>query len=409
MDKNINIKKPAADVEAERIMELQQSAAPRSRASSLLTIALSALMIYGFAAAFVILPDRERSDTENRTLKQMPRFSLSSLLSGDFTADFTEYMADQFPLRDSFVGLKGATETILRGGENNSVILGEGGQIAVREDYPDETKLAKNVAAIAAFSDYAENTGVPAVFAAAGRVIDTQDSALPSLYGTECQDRIWDSLSARCAETGAPFLPLRETLREHAAAGEYVYYKTDHHWTTLGAYYAARKVNEAFGGAPLTREDFTPEIAAEDFYGTTWSKAGMHWVKPDTMEYWRWDGDENVTCDIEGRGTIGLYDRDALKTRDKYASFIGGNNALTEIENPAAGGKLLVIKDSFFHSMAPILSKNWSMTVVDLRYYAGPVKLLLDEGDYDGVLILQNMETLTNSTDLEKLRIGIRR
>lgn len=408
MDKNKNIKELSADGEAARIMELQQSLASRSKASSLLTVILSALMIYGLAAAFVILPDKDRSDTENRTLAVAPKFSLSSFLSGDFTADFAEYMADQFPLRDSFVGAKGAVETLLRGGENNGVILGRDGQLAVREDYPDEAKLSKNIAAIAAFSEYADSAGVPILFAAAGRVIDTEDSALPSLYGTSCQDRIWSVLADRCGEAGAPLLPLRETLREHAAAEEYVYYKTDHHWTTLGAYYAAVKINEAFGGAPLSRTDFIPEIAAEDFYGTTWSAAGMHFVAPDKIEYWRWEGDENVTCTIDGKRVIGLYDRDALATRDKYSSFIGGNNALVEIENPAAKGKLLVIKDSFFHSMAPILAKNWNMTVVDMRYYSKPVKLLIDEGGYDGVLILQNMETLTSSTDLEIMRKGLR-
>lgn len=408
MDKNKNIKKISADGEAERIMELQQSLAARREPSAWLTIILSALLIYGLAAAFIILPDKERSDTENRTLATAPKFSIRSLLSGDFTADFAEYMADQFPLRDSFVGLKGAVEIALRGGENNGVMLGEDGQLAVREDYPDEDKLRRNVAAIAAISEYAESAGVPAVFAAAGRVIDTEDGALPPLYGTSCQDRIWNVLADRCAETGAPLLPLRDTLREHAAAGEYVYYRTDHHWTTLGAYYAAEKVNNAFTGATLSRDDFTTEIAAEDFYGTTWSKAGMHFVAPDTIEYWRWEGDENVTCTIDGKRVIGLYDRDALATRDKYSSFIGGNNALVEIENPTAEGKLLVIKDSFFHSAAPILAKNWSMTVVDLRYYSKPVKLLIDEGGYDGVLIMQNMETLTNSTDLEGLRKGIK-
>lgn len=403
-----NKKRLSADSEAERIMEIQQRFAPRGKVSAWLTVILSALLIYGFATAFIILPDKERSDTENRTLAAAPKFSTQSLLGGDFTADFAEYMADQFPLRDSFVGLKGAAEILLRGGENNGVILGDDGQLAVREDYPDEDKLRRNVAAIAAISEYAESAGVPAVFAAAGRVIDTEDSALPSIYGTSCQDRIWSVLEARSSEEGAPLLPLRDTLREHAAEGEYVYYRTDHHWTTLGAYYAAEKVNNAFGGATLSRGDFTPEIAAKDFYGTTWSAAGMHFIAPDTIEYWRWEGDENVTCTIDGKRVIGLYDRDALATRDKYSSFIGGNNGLTEIENPAARGKLLVIKDSFFHSTAPILAKNWNMTVVDLRYYSKPVKLLIDEGDYDGVLIMQNMETLTNSTDLEGLRKGLR-
>jgi hypothetical protein len=405
--KKASAKKISADGEAERIMELQQGAAGRSKFSSLLTALLCAIIIYGFAAAFLILPDRERSDTENRTLAQAPSFSLSSLLSGDFTADFADYMADQFPLRDSLVGLKGAVELILRGGENNGVILGENGQLAVREDYPDEDKLSRSIAAIAVFSDYAEDCGVNTVFAAAGRVIDTEDSALPALYGTACQDRIWGILEDDCEESGVNLLSLRETLRQHAAAGEYVYYRTDHHWTTLGAYYASVEVNDVFGGKALLRGDFTTEIASEDFYGTTWSKAGMHMVGPDTMEYWRWEGDENVTCVIDGATVMGLYDREALETRDKYSSFIGGNNGITEIESPDAEGSLLVIKDSFFHSMAPILSKNWNMTVVDLRYYSKPVKVLLEEGDYDGVLILQNMETLTTSTDLEKLRSGI--
>ena len=95
---------------------------------NLITVCLFAALLFGFSIAFFILPDNSFSEQENRSLRTLPSFSLEKLADGSFGEEINDYFADQFPLRDALVGLKGISEITLAKGENNGVLLGEDGQ-----------------------------------------------------------------------------------------------------------------------------------------------------------------------------------------------------------------------------------------------------------------------------------------
>jgi len=365
------------------------------------------VILYGFALTTLILPDTEFSEDENRILQQKPEFTVESLVSGKFTSEIADYFSDQIPLRNIFVGIKSSIEIAMQKNENDDVLLGKNGTIIAKNDHPDYTTAGKNVKAINRFSTAVSETS-PVTVAIAGRSQDVLTKDIPSLYPSdELTAEIFGKVCGAIENTP---LDLLNPLSEHAANGEYVYYRTDHHWTTLGAYYAYCEIMKAWGIEPYPLSHFTVETASEEFYGTTWSKAGMKWIKPDTIEYFRYDGDEDLICEIVGtdKKTDGLYDRSYLSVKDKYSSFIGGNNAHVTITGSKKRETVLLIKDSFGHALAPFLAAHFDLDILDLRYYTSSAYEYAIETAPSKILILYNMDSIVNSNSLAMLNLGIR-
>ncbi len=385
----------------------------------ILTIAGLLVTIYGFALATLILPDKDFSEDENRYLQQKPKFSISALTSGKFTSEIATYFSDQIPLRNVFVGTKAVVEIAMQKQENDDVLLGSDGYLIPKNDHPDYDRAGKNIKAINRFSETLitssdSSLSVDMRVAIAGRPQDVLTRYIPAIYPAEhYTDRIFTDI---CGELAAPSIDLLTPLTSRADAGEYVYYRTDHHWTTLGAYYAYCEIMKSFDMEPYPLEHFTREIVSEEFYGTTWSKAGMKWIKPDEMEYFRWDGDTDMVTEITDTGRVidGMYDLDRLEVKDKYSSFIGGNNGYVKIypkEGTALAAekreKLILIKDSFGHSVAPFLAEHFDLEILDLRYYKLQVIDFVAESDADKLLVLVNADSLVTSNSLAMLNLGL--
>ncbi len=371
--------------------------------SDILSVVGLLAIIYGFAIAMIILPDKSFSEEENRTLQTFPKFTLEALDSGSYTKKIGTYFADQMPLRGLFVESKAASETWLGKQENNGVIIGREGHIVAKSDFPNTSVMDKNLGAIKEFSS---SNKLDLRVAVAGRAQDVLLSYMPELYPAgEISDRdfarVWAGLE------GVRKIDILTPLRSYAENGEYVYYRTDHHWTTLGAYYAYVEIIRSYGIEPYPIEDFTREKVSEEFYGTTWSKAGMRWTEPDSMEFFRFDGDEKFVTEITDNdsGFDGFYDFSYLEKKDKYSSFIGGNNGRVRISIPSGKPRetLVLVKDSFGHSVAPFLARHFNLEIIDLRYYKSSFADFLTETGADKVLILYNLDSLAASSELLQL------
>lgn len=373
--------------------------AKKYSAADIITTVGLLVVIYGFAVAMIASPDKEYSEDENRYLQTLPRFSIESVTSGKYTKDIASYCSDQMPLRGAFVGAKAAVEAASLKKENNSVLRGKDGYIIAKNDYADFDMMKKNIAAIKYFADVC---GADLRVAVAGRSQDVLLRYMPSLYpAKEVSDAVFDRLNDTL-DTAQ--IDLLTPLRERADGGEYVYYKTDHHWTTLGAYYAYVEIISSYGIEPYPLEYFRRETVSDEFYGTTWSKAGMKWIGPDQMEFFRFEGDENFVCEIVDSGEIidGFYERSYLDGKDKYSAFIGGNNGRVKIylDEPQKDRETLVlIKDSFAHSLAPFLAMHFDLDVIDLRYYKLPVAEVIAESAAEKVLIMYNIDSLISAKD----------
>ena len=416
--------RPEKKTEQDALLEIQMRAAKSARIPDILTLATSVVFILALTILMFVIPDESFSEQENRMLQQFPKISsegkfLDRLVDGKFTAEISKYYSDQFPFRDTFVGFKGILEIGMLKSENDGIMLGSEGYL-VTKDSPDKDigktmdQIIKNIDEISAFADVMDQMGhIPVTLAVAGRSVDVLDKYLPAAYSKQTSESLW-GLFVGLADFAPNIrrLDLIGPLKQQIERGDrgQLYYKTDHHWTTRGAYYAYVEIINSFkeeGLEPLPLSAFTIETASDEFYGTTWSKAGMKWIGPENLEYFRYEGDEDfVTTIVDTKASFkGFYDREYLDKKDKYGSFLSGNNARVDITRPLAPGeqrrpKLLLFKDSFAHSIAPFLAYHFDLVILDYRYYRGSAAKLVYEEGIDRVLFLHNLENFSDEGQL---------
>lgn len=359
-----------------------------TKAYSRLLTAFFCLFLGGLLVWHVVLPDRDKSETENRTLAQMPAFSWESLKDGSYTESIEEYFADQFPLRDQWTGLKARTEQLLGKREFNDVYLC-GDTLISKVETPNEELVEKNLSYVGRLAEKADATVTLGLIPSAAEVWSDK---LPD--GADS----WDQ-SGLLAESGVDFLG---ALQEHAE--EQIFYRTDHHWTTRGAFYGANALLSALNKETLKEESFTAEIASEDFYGTLYSQSGIHWLEPDTMELWVEENGLSVTSWRTGAAEeASLYARGYLEQKDKYSVFLGGNQPLCVIknENVTDGSRLLLIRDSYSDAMAPFLAQRYGeVHLLDLRYYRYPVSAYAAENGIDDIAVVYSVQNFISDVNL---------
>ena len=365
-----------------------------TKAYSRFLSALFCLFLGGLLVWHIVLPDRARSEVENRTLAQKPAFSWSALADGSYTKNVEAYFADQFPLRDRWTGLKARAEQAIGKKEFNGVYLC-GDTLISKVETPDAALVEKNLSYVRRLFEKADaNVYLGLIPSAAEIWREELPAGAPG----------WDQtkLLSAAAELGLPTVDLEGALAAHAK--EPVFYRTDHHWTSLGAFYGANALLESLGKEPLSMEEFTPETASEDFNGTLYSQSGIHWLAPDTMEFWVEDEDLSVASRRTGGPEPGsLYDRTYLEKKDKYSAFLGGNQPLCVIKNNAItdGSKLLLVRDSYSDSLAPFLSQRFSeVHLLDLRYYRLPAAQYAAENGIADIVVLYSIPNFITDKNL---------
>ena len=372
-----------------------------TKAYSRFLAAFFCLFLGGLLVWHVLLPDRARSETENRTLAQRPVLTWSALADGSFTRAAEDYFADQFPLRDSWTGLKARSEQLLGKREFNGVYLC-GDTLIAEVNPPLDGLEEKNLGHVARL---AERTEIPVYLGLIPSAAEIWREKLPE--GAES----WDQaafIRRTSALEGVEPIDLLTALRGHEEEG--IFYRTDHHWTTLGAYYGYAAVMEALGRGEETLE---PEEAkkwelpvSNGFQGTLYSQSGIHWLEPDSIEFWVEENGLSVTSWRDGTPKeAGVYEYDYLGEKDKYSAFLGGNQPLCVIRNGEGTGKLLLIRDSYADSLAPFLARHFGeVHLLDLRYYRGSAAAYAGENGVDAVVILQSVPNFI--TDLNLALLG---
>lgn len=369
-----------------------------SKAYGRFLTAVFCLFLGGLLAWHLLLPDRDRSEAENRTLARLPAFSWGALKDGGFTRDVEEYFADQFPLRDQWTGLKARTEQVLGKREFHGVFLC-GDTLISRVEPPRNGLEEKNLSYV---SRLAEATDIPVYLGLIPSAAEIWKDRLPK--GAESWDQ--GAFLARAAETPglAGTVDFREALSAHG--DEAIFYRTDHHWTTLGAYYGYTALMETLGRGTevLGPEAFTPRVPpnADAFRGTLYSQSGVHWLPPDAIEFWVPEEGLPVTSWRSGAPEEAeLYDFSRLLSKDKYAAFLGGNQPLCVIKNPEGTGKLLLIRDSYSDSLAPFLALHYQeVHLMDLRYYRRSAAQYAEENGIDSIAAVYSVPNFITDSNL---------
>ena len=363
-----------------------------------------ALIFLAFIGAFfilnLVLPDRQFSEQENRYLQMRPEFSFKSLFSGDYTSKFETYTTDQFTFRDEWITLKAASELALGKQENNDVHLCENGTLIEGFKRPENSVLDSNMSAL---NSLVGNTDAKVYFALIPDKSDLYSSLLPKNAPNDSEKEVIDYCYG---QSNATNVDMYSALSAHK--DEYIFYRTDHHWTSLGAYYGLSALAESMGLPCPALDSYTDRhVVSEEFYGTTWSSSGFSWVDPDTMEIFV-NAPEGlkVTSYPQGSPVEGkLYDFSFLEKKDKYSMFMGGNCPMHVIETGNEDKpSLLILRDSYTDSLIPFLLDDFSeIHVLDLRYYHASLKAYIEQNDFDNVLVCYSVSNFCSDSNISLL------
>ena len=364
--------------------------------------ALFCAFIGVFLVANAVSPDRTFSEVENRNLEQLPAvdfgtpeklFRDGNFFNGQFMRDFETYTTDQFIGRDAWVDLKARTERALGKKENNNVYFADNDTLITRFDQPAADRVTENLNYV---NKFVENVDIPVVFS----LIPTQACIWADRLPEGAPNASQTDLMAQAqgAVTGAAWADVYTPLMEHK--DEDIFYRTDHHWTSLGAYYGYTGLASALGYTPVPLSDYTPTVRSTEFYGTVFSSSGVRWVKPDTITtYVPDDGITVVSHTYDNSGNPveeqrALYVESFLSVKDKYSMFLGGNQSLGVVKNAnnPDGPKLLIIRDSYADSLVPFLTAHYSeIHLIDPRYYHLSVKDYVAQNGIDQALVLYSV------------------
>ncbi len=379
-------------------MERRNRTVRRQRERTVQGAYLSLLLIIFvlfFSIVNLFAADRETSETENRALAQTPDFSWQSLKDGSYFAGIDDYLADQFVGRDFWISLRLGFTRFMGASESNGVLLCDDDYLMEKPVAPKEEAVAKNLAAI---SDFAElNPQVNVCMSIVPTAACVMEDKLPN--SVPIRDQHEDILALKEGVSGVTFIDVTDALK--AKNDQQLYYRTDHHWTSLGAYYAFVDMADELG-IELTTE-YDVYAVSDSFEGTLSSKSGCHDAL-DTVEIYvpKTEVDYKVTYVSDERTTATLYKRDALNDKDHYTVFFGGNHPRVDILTDAGTGKtLLLFKDSYANCMVQMLMPYYDKIIMlDPRYYYERAESLLDSEKVTDVLFLYNVNTFHEDTSL---------
>lgn len=379
----------------------------RSKIGKYIPAVVFLIFIYGMALWFLFSPKTDYSSSEKRYLQKFPDANVEKVLSGEFGSEFETFFADQFPQRNTWVGLNAYT-ALAEGNNGASGVYNCKNGYLINKPVSTDNNLDKNVGAVV---DFAKKIDAPTTVMLVPSTGYIADDVLPTFHDKYNDDEDISRISSTLSKEKIGFVDLRERFKSEYKNGSQLYYKTDHHWTTKGAYTGYQELCKALGITPID-DSILKKDSYPDFYGTTYSSSGFWLTPPDNIEIWSnpKNSDKNISVKITEGANIktsgSMYFTDHLKEDDKYPVFIDGNHALTEITNTnAKNGTILLIKDSFSHSLAPFLAENYSKVVlVDLRYYKESVSQLVSTYNPEQVVVLYGIDNLATDTDIVWLK-----
>lgn len=363
-----------------------------------LTALILAGLVLALSAGFMARKKQSFSENENRYLAGFPRFSWERAGSGEYMEDWSSYLADQFPFRDIFVGAKTGMEYTLGKREINQVFLAGDGYLI--EEYEAPANTDRIAATLHNFADELEGLQLEPRLMLVPTAYQVYREKLPAYAPWRNQME-----TAQTLYEASGMVPIDCSRALLTWGEEGLYYKTDHHWTTLGAYQGYRVFCEEMGLEPVDRKELTVQTAAEDFKGTLYSKSGDYTRPGEAITIYTNPADRlTVEYRDTGEKTDSLYNLDYAQQKDKYSLFLNNLHSLVEITNDTAqtDRELVLIKDSYANSMVPFLVRHFKkIYVFDTRYYKeGPSEFIKEHPGVTDVVLLYNMNTLDTDTGI---------
>ncbi len=354
----------------------------------------------------LLIPSKEMSEQENRVLEQRPKLTAASVMDGDFMEQWESYMSDQFVGRNLWRSIKVSLARLGGSRMENGVYIGKDGQLLEEISVPENERLSENAGALRTFAETYSDIPV--------RVMLVPDAAcvlsdsLPAFAEVEDQRQLFSMVERELGDT-VTWIDVFSVLNSHKS--EKIYYKTDHHWTTQGAFYAFQSAASGLGIQGDVSGNYVSYTVTDSFNGVLASKSGVNLDEKEQIDiYVPSSGDDDVIVDYvnEAKKRTSLYDSSKLETRDKYAVFLGGNTSVIDIKTVSTSQKrLLVVKDSFADCFIPFLTPYYrEIIVVDPRYYSGTISEIMDTYRITDALILYSGNTFFTDNNISGVFTG---
>jgi len=357
------------------------------------------VMLGFFSLVGLYIPDREMSENENRVLAGMPQITLSGVLDGSFMKDFETYLSDQFPFRDEAIYIKSFTERLWGKKQENGVYIGKDGFLFDEQTPYSKKKMTALTKKINALKR--KNSKLNTVFALVPNSSYIYSDKLPEHLVLPDQKKQIKDFYSRLDESIKTVNTISPLLKAKTASE--VFYRTDHHWTTRGAYSVFLQTAKKLGISTKSKK-YEFHTVSTHFEGTLKSKSLSQKTK-DRVEVC-FPGESQGTYYMEFSGTTkksaSFFFEDKLKGKNQYEVFLGGNYAkVTVTTDLLEGRRLLVIKDSYANCMLPMLTPYFTKIVIlDPRYMTENIQQVLNEDDFTDLLFLYNANTLFADTSL---------
>lgn len=359
------------------------------------------VLLLGLAGKEALSHQRTYSPVEKRELQTRPEISITKVLDGRFQRKYESYLRDQFPGRDHWVSFQTDMELFMGKNEIHNVYIGKNHYLLEHytEKEFDPQQISKNLQALEKFVGKAKQNADVHVMMVPTKSWVLREK-LPAFAPHYKEQKFYDALQQKLEKEDV-LISVEPVLDAHKE--EEIYYRTDHHWTTLGAWYAYEQYTKAVGG-DLQRAQGKKKFRciSKDFYGTTYAKINYA-RQADKIEIYESADKLRVVYNMGEKKTKTLYDFSFLKTADQYSVFTGGNQAVLEITGGIKNGKtLLLIKDSFANSILPFLAEDYEkLVVVDLRQLNVSGDRLLEMFSPTDILILYNSAQFAQDKEFE--------
>lgn len=359
------------------------------------------VLLLGLAGKEALSHQRTYSPVEKRELQTRPEISITKVLDGRFQKKYESYLRDQFPGRDHWVSFQTDMELFMGKNKIHNVYIGKNHYLLEHytEKEFDPQQISKNLQALEKFVGKAKQNADVHVMMVPTKSWILREK-LPAFAPHYKEQKFYDALQQKLEKEDV-LISVEPVLDAHKE--EEIYYRTDHHWTTLGAWYAYEQYTKAVGG-DLQRAQGKKKFRciSKDFYGTTYAKINYA-RQADKIEIYEPADKLRVVYNMGEKKTKTLYDFSFLKTADQYSVFTGGNQAVLEITGGIKNGKtLLLIKDSFANSILPFLAEDYEkLVVVDLRQLNVSGDRLLEMFSPTDILILYNSAQFAQDKEFE--------
>lgn len=363
---------------------------------NIVVVCLTAAVIFGLAAAGLMRESDMFSESERRTLAQMPELSSDTLLSGKFMDNFEVYTQDQFPMRETFRSVKAiAVKNLLMQSDNNDIYVADG--YVSKLEYPLNTSMLEYAAGRFQFiyDNFLEESGANVYLS----IIPDKNYFLAEKNGYLALD--YDELFKHMQQKTAfaEYIDITDTLAIDK------YYRTDTHWKQEEILAVADRIVQTMGAKPIG--EYTVNTLEVPFYGVYKGQSALP-LEADTIKYITTptlDGCTVTSYDTGKPRPAYVYDMDAANGADPYEMFMSGSDALLVLENPEAETEreLVIFRDSFGSSLAPLLAEGYSkVTLADIRYMqSGLIGNFIEFDENCDVLFIYSTTLLNNSGALK--------